>query len=136
MFSLDNDFLQAVGLGGLPDHDKAGMLEHIREQLEQRVGEILAAQMTSQQSTDFLKLIEANDQDGAVQWLRNNLPHHKEVVQTEIKKMQEEIRAHADQIVQATNHVDNLASPPSTDPGVTSPSLQAADTSRSGDSSI
>ena len=106
MFSLDHNFLQSVGLGALPDQDKDAMLNHIREQLEQRVGEILAAQMTPKQSEDFLKLIESNDKEAAVKWLRDNLPQHKQVVQEEITKMSTEIRLNSHQIVQATQQAD------------------------------
>ena len=106
MFSLDYNFLQSVGLGGLPAQDRDSMLEHIREQLEQRVGERLAARMTPQQSSDFLKLIEANDRQAAVGWLRKNLPEHQQVVQEEIAGLSEEIKANAGQIIQATHQAN------------------------------
>ena len=126
MFSLDYTFLQSVGLGELPTQDRDTMLEHIREQLEQRVGERLAAQMTPKQSDDFLKLIEGNDKQAAVEWLRSNLPEHKQVVQEEIATLSEEIKANAPQIIQATHqanqtitagqHPHTTQLPPSTHP--------------------
>ena len=38
MFQLDDNFLEEVGLGSLPDDQKGLFLNHFREQLELRVG--------------------------------------------------------------------------------------------------
>ena len=38
MFQLDDNFLQEVGLGSLPDDQKQAFLAHFREQLDMMVG--------------------------------------------------------------------------------------------------
>ena len=49
MFQLDNNFLQEVGLGGLPADQKKLFLGHFREQLELRVGTQLSEGLSDAQ---------------------------------------------------------------------------------------
>lgn len=60
MIRLDDDFLLALGLGGLPPQDKRQMLQHIYETLELRVGMRLAKQMSDEQLDEFEKFVEAD----------------------------------------------------------------------------
>ncbi|MCA9348754.1 hypothetical protein KC878_01255 [Candidatus Saccharibacteria bacterium] len=101
MFKLDNNFLNDIGLGSLPDQDKAAMLRHIYETLELRVGMRLAEQMTDAQLDEFEAFIDKNDEAGAKQWLDTNLPQYKQVVAEELEKLKNEIKASAPQILAA-----------------------------------
>lgn len=49
MFQLDDQFLQDVGLGGLPPEQKQEFLNYFREQLELRVGTRLSQGLTDEQ---------------------------------------------------------------------------------------
>jgi hypothetical protein len=69
MFSLDDDFLQSLGLGDLPDDQKQAFLQHLYEELELRVGTRLSEGMSDAQLGEFEKLIDSNDEQGALKWL-------------------------------------------------------------------
>ena len=101
MFKLDDNFLQDLGLGGLPPDEKRAMLNHIYETLEMRVGMKLAEQMTNEQLDEFEGFIERNDEPGALKWLEANFPNYKQVVSDELEKLKEEIRTAAPQILAA-----------------------------------
>lgn len=105
MLKLDNDLLQQVGLGGLPEDQKKAMLQHIYDQLELRVGTELANQMTDAQLTEFEQFIDAggdNNQPEALKWLETNLPNYKNVVQQVFEQLKAEITQLAPQIIAST----------------------------------
>lgn len=105
MLKLDNNLLQELGLGTLPDEQKRSMLQHIYETLELRVGTRLANQMTDQQLEEFEKFIDAggdNNQAQALQWLETNLPNYKQVVNDVFEELKTEIKQMAPQILAST----------------------------------
>lgn len=73
MLKLNNDFLLEMGLGDMPDEHKKPFLKYIYEQLELRVGEIIAKGMTPDQINEFKK-IAANDSVFSAKWLSENDP--------------------------------------------------------------
>lgn len=102
MFKLDDNLLNELGLGSLPQEDKRAMLGHIYETLEMRVGMTLAQQMTNEQLDEFEAFIDSNDEAGALKWLETNFPNYKQVVADELEKLKAEIKAQAPQIVAAS----------------------------------
>ncbi|MEK9196232.1 MAG: DUF5663 domain-containing protein [Patescibacteria group bacterium] len=103
MIKLDNQFLQDVGLGSLPENEKKEMLRHIYEQLELRVGTRLASGMTDAQLDEFEALINSQDEAGALKWLETNFPNYKDVVANELEKLKLEVKTSAPQILEASN---------------------------------
>lgn len=101
MFKLDDDFLQSVGLGALPDDQKQDMLRHIYETLELRVGMKLAEQMSDSQLDEFEGFIDRKDDAGALKWLETNFPGYKQVVAEELEKLKAEISASAAMILES-----------------------------------
>lgn len=101
MFNLDDDFLQSLGLGGLPDDQKQAFLQHLYEELELRVGTRLSEGMSDDQLAEFEKLIDANDEQGALHWLEANRPNYKDVVADELEKLKQEVASNRDQILSA-----------------------------------
>jgi hypothetical protein len=99
MFQLDDNFLQSVGLGGMPDDQKQAFLEHLYEELELRVGVRLSDGMSDQKLAEFEKLIDANDESGALKWLETNRPDYKQVVAEELEKLKKEVEANKDKIL-------------------------------------
>lgn len=102
MLKLDNNLLQEIGLGTLPEDQKKAMLQHIYETLELRVGTQLANQMTDQQLQEFEQFIDAGgqaSQDQALRWLETNLPNYKQVVNDVFEALKLEIKQMAPQIV-------------------------------------
>lgn len=104
MLKLDNNLLDELGLGALPEDQKKGMLQHIYETLELRVGTQLANQMTDQQLDEFERFIDDGGdgrQAEALQWLESNLPNYKQVVNDVFEALKGEIKQMAPQIVEA-----------------------------------
>lgn len=99
MFNLDDDFLQSLGLGGLPDDQKQAFLQHLYEELELRVGTRLSEGMSDDQLAEFEKLIDSNDEQGALAWLEQNRPNYKEVVADELEKLKQEVVTNRDAIL-------------------------------------
>lgn len=109
MFKLDDNFLQEIGLGTLPQDQKAQMLRDIYETLELRVGMKLAEQMTDAQLDEFEALVDKKDDPAALKWLESNFPHYKQVVADELEKLKQEIRQSAAQILEIANSSNNQA---------------------------
>ena len=105
MLKLDNNLLQELGLGSLPEDQKRAMLQHIYETLELRVGTNLANQMTDQQLEEFEKFIDEGgdaNQAEALKWLETNLPNYKQVVNDVFEALKVEIKQMAPQLVAAS----------------------------------
>lgn len=102
MLKLDNNLLEELGLGTLPEEQKKAMLQHIYETLELRVGTQLANQMTDKQLEEFERFIDAGgdqNQAQALQWLETNLPNYKQVVNEVFEALKAEIKGLAPQLM-------------------------------------
>ena len=102
MLKIDNNLLQDIGLGDLPEVEKNGLLKHVYETLEMRVGMRLADQMTNEQLDEFERYFEAKDDAGAFKWLETNFPNYKDIVQEEFEKLKAEVAQAAPQIMAAS----------------------------------
>ena len=101
MFVQDDDLLQGLGLTSLPDDQKQAFLQHIYEELELRVGTRLSEGMSDDQLAEFEKLIDENNEEGALKWLETHRSDYKEVVAEELEKLKEEIKTNRDRIMGA-----------------------------------
>ena len=77
MFQLDDQFLQDVGLGGLPDDQKKLFLDHFREQLELRVGTRLSEGLSEAQLEEFESFIDRKE-DKVNAWITANVPEYEQ----------------------------------------------------------
>ena len=73
MFRLDDQFLQDIGLDGLPDEQKKPFLQHIYSELELRVGTRLSDGLSDVQLEEFEKIID-RDQEKIESWLAEHAP--------------------------------------------------------------
>lgn len=114
MIKIDATLLQELGLASLPDAEKDGLLKHIYETLEMRVGMRLADQMSNQQLDEFEQYFEAKDDAGAFKWLETNFPNYKDIVQEEFDKLKAEVASTAPQILAASQaqHAQQPAAQP------------------------
>ena len=73
MFQLDDQFLQEIGLGNLPEEQKKPFLQHIYDQLEYRVGIRLSEGMSDAQLEEFEGIIDKKPEvvDG---WIAQHAP--------------------------------------------------------------
>ncbi|SRR6266496_427728 len=77
MFQLDDTFLQAVGLGGMPADQKQAFLQHIYEELELRVGTRLSEGMSEAQLSEFESFMNG-DETAIRQWLAANVSGYEQ----------------------------------------------------------
>ena len=96
---IDNSLLYELGLGSLPETEKANFLKHIYETLEMRVGMRLAEQMSNQQLDEFERFFNAKDDVGAFKWLEANFPNYKDIVAEEFMKLKAEAQISVPQIL-------------------------------------
>lgn len=80
MIKLDDTLLEEIGLGDLLPAERKMTLMTIYEQLEIRVGQALAAQMTTEQMKEFEEFIDNSDEAGGLSWLERNFPDYKNIV--------------------------------------------------------
>ncbi len=98
---IDDNLLNQLGLGDLPQAEKSGLLKHIYETLEMRVGMRLADQMSNEQLDEFEQYFNAQDDAGAFKWLESNFPNYKDIVADEFEKLKNEVSDSAPQILAA-----------------------------------
>lgn len=76
MFQLDDQFLNDVGLGNLPEEQKKPFLQHTYDQLEYKVGIRLSEGMTDDQLTEFEAIIDRKS-EVITPWLQANAPNYQ-----------------------------------------------------------
>jgi hypothetical protein len=89
MPQLNDQFLQDVGLGVLPEHERSGMLEQMKKTLETNVGMEIYKNLQDYQLQEFEGFMPLNDENGQVinseesantnaqRWLDTNVPTYK-----------------------------------------------------------
>ena len=75
MFKLDDQFLEELGLGAMPNEQKQAFLQHIYSELEMRVGEKLTDGMSDELLDEFGSFVDMNE-DGMKKWFGENLPDY------------------------------------------------------------
>ena len=76
MFQLDDQFLNDVGLGNLPEEQKKPFLQHTYDQLEYKVGIRLSEGMTDAQLEEFESIID-HKEDVIATWLSTHAPNYQ-----------------------------------------------------------
>lgn len=75
MHQLDNSFLDDIGLGAMPEEQKAPFLQHVYEQLEYRVGMRLSEGLTDAQLEEFEGIIDRSE-NAVNSWIQFNVPNY------------------------------------------------------------
>jgi hypothetical protein len=99
--ALDDAFLADVGLADLPADQRAELVAHIIDTLQERVGTRLAAGLTDAQLAEFERLMESGDQAAALTWLETNAPDYQTVTRSTLDELKTELRTNAHQILAA-----------------------------------
>ncbi len=86
MFRLDDQFLQDIGLGDLPDEQKKPFLQHIYSELELRVGTRLSDGLSDGQLEEFEQIIDRKEEK-ITGWLAVHAPQYQE--EETFKRLQE-----------------------------------------------
>lgn len=72
------------------EYSAGDILDKINEKLEIAVGEILYSQLTKQQLTDFLAVLESSPQNANI-WLRENIPSYPSAIAAARKSIEHDI---------------------------------------------
>lgn len=72
MFQLDDNFLNDLGLGALPDEQKKAFLQHVYDELELNVGTKLSEGLNEMQLQEFEAFVD-RDEDKVRNWFEKNL---------------------------------------------------------------
>ena len=75
MFKLDNNFLEELGLGALPEEQKKAFLQHIYSELEIRVGEKLTEGMNDEMLDEFGFFVDKN-LEKMKEWFAAKMPNY------------------------------------------------------------
>ncbi len=76
MFQLDDNFLQELGLGDLPEEQRRAFLEHIYKELELRVGTRLSEGLSEMQLSEFESFVD-RDNEKVQAWISANAPDYE-----------------------------------------------------------
>ena len=75
MFQIDDNFLQDVVLGALPEEQRKPFLQYVYDQLEYRVGVNLSEGLTDEQLEEFSDIAD-NKQEVVFSWLSTHVPNY------------------------------------------------------------
>ena len=92
---IDRHLLEELGLDALGGDVCDLMMQHIYDQLEERVGMTLAQQMTDTQLDEFERFIDDDDRAGGLAWLDRHMPHYKQVAHAQFESLCREISSQA-----------------------------------------
>lgn len=76
MFQLDDNFLEELGLGALPEEQRKAFLEHVYSQLELRVGTRLSEGLSEAQLSEFESFVD-RDSEKVQTWVSTNTPDYQ-----------------------------------------------------------
>lgn len=87
--------LQAVGIT-VKDNEVDALLEHLNNQLEERVGVEITEELNDEQLEKFVEVQDSDDGKVLGEWLNENVPELKEIVKDEIDILLGELAENAD----------------------------------------
>lgn len=102
---FDEQFLEEMGLTGMPEDQKQDFLDFVQREVEIRIGERISRGLSEVQLNEFDMI---TDQDKAVEWLEKNRPDFREIVNRTIEEVKAEIRANRTKLIPAHEEVDNV----------------------------
>jgi hypothetical protein len=100
-FTLDDDFINQVGLGDLSEDEKNHFRGYALQTLQLRIGERLSEDLTEEQLEELEDkiIVEPHDtpevaekkQQLVTEWLKTNHPNYEQVVAEEVEKLKQEM---------------------------------------------
>jgi hypothetical protein len=87
MIKINDDLLAKLNLRDLPGEHRAILLKAMYEELEMRVGTVIANKMSSHQLDEFEACIKAGDERSSLAWLERNFPDYQVTVREEFEKL-------------------------------------------------
>jgi len=75
MFQLDDNFLNDLGLGDLPEEQKKAFLQHVYDELELNVGTKLSEGLNEMQLQEFEAFVD-REEEKVRGWFEKNMPDY------------------------------------------------------------
>lgn len=89
---ITSEELDDLGYSDLTEEQKSAILAAAYDALSTRVGEELSANLTSQQMTEFGRILsQPNADQNSFYWFLQNLPTHQQVVARQLVHLKEEL---------------------------------------------
>src|SRR5438128_1730722 len=89
---LDDDFFAGLGQH-LTNEQKQAIAENVYSELEDAVGEKMAAQLSDEQYEQFDQLLESGGDLDVEQWLAANAPGHEQAVEQIFELIKQAVKA-------------------------------------------
>ncbi len=96
MMRVDEQFMEEVGLGAMPEAEKQEFMKHAQEELEVRFGQGIGANLSEAQMAEFEGV---TDLDAAAAWLDQNAPNFREVAAKVFEEFKKELAAERESIL-------------------------------------
>lgn len=93
---VNDEFIQEIGLEGMPATEKQAFMAHAEEELEVRVGQRISQELTEAQLREFEGI---QDDYEATEWLERNVPSFREMVEQVFVAFKNELLAERETIL-------------------------------------
>jgi hypothetical protein len=97
---ITRDLLEQAGVD-LTNKDVDALLDHLNQELEERVGSEITASLSDEQLKEMLDIQEHATEDQLVEWMTTNVPELDQITQDEIDIILGELAENADGINEA-----------------------------------
>lgn len=94
---ITRETLEQAGVN-LKNHDIDALLDHLNQELEERVGAEITASLSDEQVKEMLDIQEHASEDQLVEWMNANVPELDQITEDEIDIILGELAENADGI--------------------------------------
>ena len=94
---ITKEHLAAVGITK-SDEETAALLTHLNSTLHERVGAEVVASLDDQKLKDLTTVQESGDELKVTEWINENVPELKEIIEDEVAILLGEIAEHAESL--------------------------------------
>ena len=89
----DNTLLTGLDLDQFSEEQRQKIIEKLYKQLEDRVGDKVAALVNDEQFARFESVIDEGDEEKLDEWLGINVPNYSQMVEKTLEQLKQEVAA-------------------------------------------
>lgn len=90
--TIDDKFLEDLGLGHLNPEEKQSVTDKIRTALESRVGIKITQNLSESQVNEFSNLVSGDDQVAMMEWMDKFIPNYRDIVKAELDAIIDQVK--------------------------------------------
>ena len=93
MDNLDEQYLRDLGIADMPEEARRPLVEKLEQQIQDRISLRMAEDLSDEQLEELANITESagDDQGKVVEWLEQNAPNYKEIIEETLKEVKEEM---------------------------------------------